>query len=94
MDYIERQCVIDILEKYKTEADYYLIDLIELNVLVDIPSVDVEPVKTGEWIIVKGKYESFARCTYCGKTSIDQSTYISMNYCPVCGAVMKGVYKE
>lgn len=58
------------------------------NVLFDIPSADVEPVRHGRWIT---KGQDFF-CSVCGEESAYNWHGASKfsNYCPTCGARMDG----
>ena len=55
--------------------------------LSDIPSADVRPVVYGEWEITSGQIEN-AVCSCCGTHF--QSYYSDYQYCPRCGADMRG----
>ncbi len=54
------------------------------NVLRNIPSAGVQPVKRGQWIGVD--YDTFFKCSECGHMT-DWQRY---KYCPYCGARMDG----
>jgi hypothetical protein len=64
-----------------------------------LPSVEVEPVKTGRWIVHTDKfangaeYFGYAVCSECGDMFNCMET-IGLNpiwnYCPNCGAKMEG----
>lgn len=48
----------------------------------DIPTVDAVPVRPGKWI----EGELYIRCSECGYPA----GHLSDNYCPNCGADMRG----
>ena len=56
----------------------------------DMPTVDAEPIKYGEWI--DGAFENSKRCSVCGKyaTKIHNYNEPIFDYvlCPYCGAKM------
>lgn len=66
----------------------YRIDSVNNKVIkIDLPNV--EERKQGKWIDKgQGIFNSFITCSCCGKRSIDQTTYVPMNFCPNCGAEM------
>ena len=74
-----------------------------LQVVFDVSSADVVERKYGEWIAGEswsdgyGMGEQYGRCYVCSECShIVQDNYIecSMNFCPNCGARMKGADDE
>lgn len=90
-EYIERKAAIDVIMSEPTDAHYpsWYADKIE-----QISVADVAPVKHGQWI--KGK-SGIYECSYCGKSapySTDSEYLIeywpALNYCPNCGADMRG----
>lgn len=56
------------------------------NVLRNIPSADVQPVKRGRWIIADDVEHFIAVCSECGRTE-DSRAIKDMPYCH-CGARM------
>ena len=52
------------------------------KMLTDMPTIDAQPVRRGEW-------EHGMKCTHCGQ--IDTS---KPNFCPNCGADMRGENDE
>ena len=56
------------------------------NIIYNAPTVDERP--RGEWD--KSPVNRFYTCSFCGKTSPDLSSYMKMNFCPNCGADMRG----
>lgn len=74
------------------------IDCLVPEVIADIPAVDVQPVVRGEWDF-RG-YQLF-KCTNCKEiftqnqleamqNHIDQEEFTFPNFCPNCGADMRG----
>jgi NADH pyrophosphatase NudC (nudix superfamily) len=93
-EYIEREAVHEILERYqtaphikqKTHFSKGMLTAIRSCIeLVDIvPAADVVPVVHGRWITdEKG-------VTYCGRCRIIDDYASVHNYCPNCGARMDG----
>lgn len=60
------------------------IDCLVPEVIADIPTADVQPVKRGKWEGVD--YDTFFKCSECGHMT-DWQRY---KYCPYCGARMDG----
>lgn len=48
----------------------------------------------GEWKIYKSPVDRYYQCSCCGKNSPDFTVYMKMNYCPNCGADMRGADNE
>ena len=67
----------------------YMIELAE-----DAPAVDAEPVRHGRWTIRIDEYDfEFMVCSECGSEFYDgeNDTVDTLhNYCPNCGAKMRG----
>lgn len=91
MDLIDRQQAIDaLMERFKrvpTNA------IIAKDVIENLPSTQSER-KTGRWILWNYPGEECARCSACGEEYDQMDLYIGgndyPNYCPNCGAYMKG----
>lgn len=87
-DYIDRQAAIDALAKHeKSKGHNYtlFVDIVSecAEIIRDLPSAEVEPVKRGKWIPLEeeiGLYE----CSVCGHKILR----VECNYCPNCGAKM------
>ena len=58
------------------------ISLYQIN---DAPTIDVEPVKHGRWIMKPNGYGTCSNCKVC---SLDIMGGVHSNYCPNCGAKM------
>ena len=52
--------------------------VVDCNDIARFPAVDAEPVRHGRW-------EHGMRCTQCGQIDLSKP-----NYCPNCGADMRG----
>lgn len=74
---------LDQIEGYKMALDSIAEDI------NNIPPVNVHPVKRGKWIEVTPKH---SRCSVCDTTCLIAVYPISKgaNYCPNCGADMRG----
>ena len=82
-DYIKREALRDAL--YDADA----ITMNGVKILNQFPSSDVEPVKHGRWLCVDTDTEQFFLCNRCKKKE-----YWESNYCPNCGADMRGTNDE
>ena len=84
-DLIERDWV---LKRMVFEPDYEVVQM--------APAVDAEPVRHGRWEIVivstSNPYESEIeeKCSICGRCVQRYGAQPQDNYCPYCGAKMKG----
>lgn len=104
-EYIELNAAITALNKvrddqrvfkYATASDFLSArDAIEraTKVLESLPAADVEPVRHGRWIYREFDDEYGWRqeyeCSKCGKYS-----YFDTDFCPNCGADMRGINDE
>ena len=62
--------------------------------ITQMPTIDAEPVKHGEWIEVDDAIIT-GTCSVCGWNAIFAETDVTgMPYCPNCGAKMDGERKE
>lgn len=100
-EYIERDKVIkELREAYEYDYPTASGDFDEYarqdvpNIIRSIPTADVQPVKRGHWIDM-GDHEQCSECnatrlkefqSYYGKVTRWEKT----NYCPYCGADMRG----
>lgn len=97
-DVISRQAVIDTIESWLSCDDYSKgernIMRVTQSVLYDLPSVTPKPI-IGQWLEVIDDTDSSGRkknwhykCSICGN---EDSGWGEYNYCPICGAEMKGM---
>jgi DNA-directed RNA polymerase subunit RPC12/RpoP len=67
------------------------IDCLVPEVIADIPTADVQPVKRGRWSeCFTDMYHYSGICSVCGKVSIKTLTESLYAFCPNCGARMDG----
>lgn len=102
-DLIERSAVIDLIDKYTQDmstdywtANYGIPSGVFEDEIMDLPSAQTEP-KEGHWIDKgwngdwawqidgRGNCWRVIECSKCGK-----SASVESNFCPHCGAYMKG----
>ena len=87
-DYIEREAVIkgftDLLQK---PGDIYPTDI--TTMMQRIPAADVRPVVRGEWIICSDGYYP-----YCSVCKNEPQGRVMTDFCPNCGADMRGEQDE
>ena len=97
MSYIEREALVDYLQKIPIDLGYREVN--EIRDFVNrIPAADVRPVKRGKWeqtIQPMGWHEEeCATCSVCGEDfvldewAMDEFTNL-MHFCPNCGADMR-----
>ena len=96
-EYIKREYAVDAVNDV-----YYNTPDIDLScekfeaAILKIPAADVAPVRHGRWL-GWGKsgtptYENYGTCSVCGE---DAEIYTEhRNYCPNCGADMRGINDE
>ena len=94
-EYIEIEAVVDLIQQYangnvKVEEVFLLTDL--LGDITNISAADVQPVKRGHWELMGGqeKWLQGYTCSECGGVAV---TY-ECNFCPNCGADMRGEDNE
>lgn len=89
-EYISRDDALlhsEIIRVYS--KDYGNIDVVPVEYLADIPAADVQPVKRGKWIENAGYggwSNSEFKCPECGIME-----YKPTNFCPNCGAELRGI---
>ena len=94
-DYVSRKKCLDIFFKLFVMEDTRIAEATEEEIfrfqhaLGMTPAEDVEPVKHGEWI-----YDHWCefKCSECGQFSDSKPYKGKENYCPNCGADMRGVH--
>ena len=92
-DYINREDTIKAIESETYRHDYldHVIDIIE-----DIPSADVAPIRRGHWIEEQDRIV----CSECGARFRDEIIYMQENKpgaphrCLECGAIMDQEVEE
>lgn len=102
-EYISREAVLKAfkLKVKNPKKDYQrgmqdAIDCLIPEVIADIPSADVKPVKRGYWeevIDYGGWGDTHYRCSVCGEEwylEDGKPKDNNMNFCPRCGARMDG----
>lgn len=92
-EYIEREKAISVLchlfTPNKSPAQRKMLRTAGVGIQC-IPAADVEPVKRGEWLTDENRDRTW--CSVCNVNcgvNYDQAIE-EMNYCPNCGAKMKG----
>ena len=89
-EYIEREALRDAL--YDADA----ITMQGVKLLNQFPAADVEPVRHGRWIHTDMANRWFGKdeCSECTYHESDRSDLSHLNYCPNCGADMRGSNDE
>ena len=96
-EYISREAVLKAfkLKVKNPKKDYQrgmqdAIDCLIPEVIADIPSADVKPVKRGRWIAEYDCGYITPHCSECGETALTKEEtsydYVYSSYCPRCGA--------
>ena len=90
-DYISRQAALKEAYPILVDGDGML-DVVQVETLIGLPSVDVQPVRHGRWIEVDDAYNRISgRCSECGwEAHLYEDDVVGMPYCPNCGTRMKG----
>lgn len=98
-EYIDRQEALKVLRARLGFAEEQQwsdeIDTMELLIeqMEDIPTADVREDIKGEWIYIQNaKHDAYWQCSICGNKWAD-SIYFNVgtaNFCPICGAYMRG----
>lgn len=86
---IFHQCCDNCTSSYNGVMCRACADAGAMDILIDIPAADVQPVKHGKWELTDNP--SFKKCSECGAWwSSDITDNYFTNYCPKCGAKMRG----
>ena len=79
-------------------CDFPYLSETTLEELIDeAPTIDAEPVRRGKWIYGNDFHWYTASCNRCGyqrRTDIKADRWNQWNYCPNCGADMRGDNSE
>ena len=90
--YVNADILID--EIIFNEEDVGIIGSKEaIDIIQNMPSADVAEVKHGEWIEEPSVFPNhpFVRCSECGEEALlDEYGVAKSNFCPNCGADMRG----
>ena len=103
-EYIEREAVREILERYQAaphikQKTHFSIGMLAaiigcIELVGNVPAADVVPVVHGRWEHIDAYLLDMWRCTACGEEwtfSYDPTDAdTKVNYCPECGARMDG----
>ena len=82
-EYIEKRAAIEVAKHAWAKG-------LEPSQYIEIlPAADVAPVRHGRWLYVDTDTEQFFLCNRCKKKE-----YWESNYCPSCGADMRGINDE
>ena len=92
-EYIKKQHLMDFLdgciEEEKGNRSQIIVEAIKMTV-ERMPSADVVERKTGKWIDVDD-YIISGSCSACGwQAHLYEDDVVGMNFCPNCGADMRG----
>ena len=62
-----------------------------MDFIIDMPATDVQLVKRGKWSEIYHDSENYsASCTNCGEPTVRRVWFRSYDFCPHCGADMRG----
>ena len=81
-NYFPKECNINTTIREAFEKGF------RLGLQKAIPAADVRPVVRAQWEQVMGKYDFLVRCNKCHYIPIDDLR--NVNFCPGCGADMRG----
>ncbi len=96
-DYISREAAIELLSQpitmsmcLSTEECHHKIaqQRIDRYLIENIPAADVRPVVRGKWENVEPNF--MAKCSNCRRYYISRDEKYEFNFCPNCGADMRG----
>lgn len=92
---IFHQCCDNCTNSYNGVMCRACADAGAMDILIDMPSADVQPVKYGRWIDVYTwtmlhEFKSSGRGEHFWCSECEQGQKQKSNYCPNCGADMRG----
>lgn len=88
------------LERARFEAERYFQSMDEIKEDLDtlfcmLQTEDVAPVRHGLWIEGEDEYGLLLTCSVCGEEFVSwEADCARTNYCPNCGADMRGINDE
>lgn len=100
MRLIEADALIEKLEAWKKEAERIGANINYIFASAIIAQVNEQPTieerKTGKWIVVDDAYNRISgKCSACGwEAHLYEDDVVGMDYCPNCGADMRGKTDE
>lgn len=85
-DYIKREDVIELFEKYISDDDE-LFKLLVRILINKVPAAEVVEVRHGKWVCGE---DVNMQCSICGHDAYTEGDYqqVKTSYCPNCGAKM------
>lgn len=77
------------LKQYTKDGTIHLETAVSVQDFDTIPRIDAEPVRTGLWMVA---HDGAVLCSACGAKILGnaEQTRERFNYCPHCGAKMRG----
>lgn len=99
IEYLDHECEYYAKKYMRFMKDYDMgfhdaIDCVQRKIK-NAPTIEAEPVRHGRWIEPE-EYTGHTEwhCSYCGDVVCTICGYPSANYCPNCGAKMRGEADE
>lgn len=93
-DLISRQDLLKLFENLRDEHETNAISYVALyEVILKQPTIEAVPVVHGEWFLLDECANSGVYCSICYKKVFREqyaNQKIKSNFCPNCGAMMKG----
>lgn len=86
-DALEKELLKVISKRHKKRTVLTLYML--LDIIGNRNTIDATPIKHGKWLICCDGYYPY--CSVCGSEPLNRNM---TNYCPKCGAKMKGNFKD
>lgn len=86
--YVDADLIVEKLKKTITNRPTAFINNVLIGLLEEAPTVKVYPILPGEWRINCDGYYPY--CSNCGT---EPKNGVMSNFCPECGAYMKGASK-
>lgn len=93
-EYLSREFVLSCVDSFLSKTDMPIAAQYFYDCFRECEAADVQPLKHGQWNEIYHDSENYsAICTSCGESTVRRVWFRPYDFCPHCGADMRGVIK-